>query len=65
VSFVFSEFLINTKFQFLCTSCIQWIIFYVADQGFGNVVVVEMVAAQPCSNTTQTIKSTIILNVEM
>jgi hypothetical protein len=28
----------------------------VADQGFGNVVVVEMVVAQPCGNTTQNLK---------
>jgi hypothetical protein len=28
----------------------------VADQGFGNIVVVEMVVAQPCDNTTQNIK---------
>jgi hypothetical protein len=25
----------------------------VANQGFGNVVVVEMVVVQPCGNTTQ------------
>jgi hypothetical protein len=37
----------------------------VADQGFGNVVVVEMVAAQPCGNTIQNLKSTVTLNVEM
>jgi hypothetical protein len=37
----------------------------VADQGFGNAVVVEMVAMQPCGNTTQNIKSTVTLNVEM
>jgi hypothetical protein len=28
----------------------------VVDQGFGNIVVVEMVVAQPCGNTTQNIK---------
>jgi hypothetical protein len=37
----------------------------VADQGFGNVVVVEMVVAQPCGNTTKNIKTFVILNVEM
>jgi hypothetical protein len=37
----------------------------VADQGFDNAMVVEMVAAQPCANTTQIIKSTVTLNVEM
>jgi hypothetical protein len=37
----------------------------VVDQGFGNTMVVEMVAAQPCSNTTQNIKSIVTLNVEM
>jgi hypothetical protein len=36
-----------------------------ADQGFGNAVVVEMVAAQLCFDTTQNIKSTVTLNVEM
>jgi hypothetical protein len=71
VSFLFSEFLINTKFQFVCTSCIQWIISYayqrsrVADQGFGNIVVVNMVVAQPCGNTTQNIKTIVTLNVKM
>jgi hypothetical protein len=37
----------------------------VADQGFGNVVVVEMVVVQPCGNTTQNIKTIVTLNVEM
>jgi hypothetical protein len=35
----------------------------VADQGFGNIVVVEM--AQPRGNTTQNIKNIVTLNVEM
>jgi hypothetical protein len=37
----------------------------VAYQEFGNVVVVEMAVAQPCGNTTQNIKTIVILNVEM
>jgi hypothetical protein len=37
----------------------------VADQGFGNVVVVEMVVAQPCSNTIKNIKTIVTLKVEM
>ena len=37
----------------------------VANQGFGNVVVVEMVVAQPCNNTTQNIKNIVTLIVKM
>jgi hypothetical protein len=68
VSFLFLEFLINTKFQFVCISCIQWIISYAyqsGQSGFGNIVVVEMVVAQPCGSTTQNIKTIVILNVKM